>query len=203
MSKQSYRKAYHRFFEDYAEIRTPNEKGREVIRRVYVGQYFKTALDDRTHRRRKGIILALFLLSAVLCLYGGLTAPASGARFTALLTMASLLSLVLLGVSVFYRLTAPREMEKRVYRDSSERLRTTGFLSAVCLLFTAVGMLITALGNEAYVLSDNGTGILAFTLAGAAALGLALLEKKTGYDVLPPKHQRPEGAAPIRYEAPD
>ncbi|MBR1585341.1 MAG: hypothetical protein IJ662_07380 [Clostridia bacterium] len=203
MAKQNERKAYHRFFEDYAEIQTSNAKGKTVVQRIYVGHYYRVDLPDDAHQKRKIALLLLFIAALALCLYGGLTAPASGARLTALMTMLSLLMLVLLGAAIFYRLTAPREMEKRVYRDSSDRLKALGVLSTLGLFATALGVLVTALANERYRFSDNAPGILTFALGGGCALWLTLLERRTRYIELPPKHQRPEGGAPTQQETPN
>ena len=202
MTQRKHNRAYHRYFENYAEREYTDGKGRRKIERVYVGQYYRAALTDGEHRRRK-LRIALSAGAAVaLYLCAGLTAPVSGARYVAIAFMLALLGLGWLARAVFARLAAPREMEVRVWRESSEQLKNASLAASVALaadaLAMAAGILFIPMHSAA-----NWLGVPAVLLAAAAALVPRIIEQHTDYDVLPPKHERPEGSSPIRSYAPD
>ena len=192
MPDKKHSRAYHRYFEDYAERQTMDESGRLAIERVYVGRYYRVNLSGRALRRQK----VLFLLS-------GVTLQVSAVGLAAIATMAALLSLLWLAVPVFHRLTAPREMEVRTWRESSASLRHAGAGAAVCLFACAGASLAAAFLVPGYSRLETALGVLPYVLSGAFSLGIHILERRTDYEVLPPKNQRPEGSSPIRYYTPD
>ena len=203
MPDKKHSRAYHRYFEDYAERQTMDESGRLAIERVYVGRYYRVNLSGRALRRQKVLFLLLYLGAAALFLLSGVTLQVSAVGLAAIATMAALLSLLWLAVPVFHRLTAPREMEVRTWRESSASLRHAGAGAAVCLFACAGASLAAAFLVPGYSRLETALGVLPYVLSGAFSLGIHILERRTDYEVLPPKNQRPEGSSPIRYYTPD
>lgn len=203
MAKQRHSRSYHRYFENYAERQVLGPDGGYIIERVYVGKYYKAALTDQQLRRQRVLFGILFLISLAGYLVGALLAKVSAVSLVALATMPPLIALVCLAVAVFYRLTVPREMEIRSYRDSSENLLRSSMAALICLLvcfgFTLGGCLLIPV----YSLAQTLPSLLGYLAAAGAALGIYLIEKNTSYQTLDPKQERPAESSPIRYEMPD
>ena len=203
VAEQKHSRSYHRYFEDYAESQVLDENGRVIIRRVYVGRYYRVKLSDRSLRRQKLLFVLLYLLAAVLFLWAGSTLRVSAVGAAAVFTAAALIALLWLAVPVFRRLTAPREMEVRAWRESAEQLRHVSLGAAVCLLACAVVTCGVCAASPDHSMAEAVPGLILYVLSGGLALAIHLLERRTEYEILPPKHQRPEGSSPIRYYAPD
>lgn len=203
MSKQKHSHSYHRYFENYAEKEVLLPGGGHTIQRVYVGKYYRADISDEQLRRQKKTVGLLFFGVLASYLAGALTAVVSAVPFVAICTMPPLVALLLLGISVFYRLTVPREMEIRAFRDSSDNLRRSsmGFILciAVCFAATLVGCLIVPL----FTLAETVPSLLFYLLSAVSAGKIYLTEKNTPYITLLPKHERPSESSPIRYEMPD
>lgn len=203
MKETKHSKAYHRYFEDYAELQTLDENGRSTTQRVYVGKYYRVKLADSALRRQKLLFALFYLISAAAYLWAAATVRISAAGPVAIFTAACLIALLWLAMPVFHRLTSPREMEVRAWRESADSLRRVSLGAAVCLFVCAGATLSAALVLPAYDWRETLPGVFLYLLSGGMSLGIALLEKGTEYEVLPPKNQRPEGASPIRRYAPD
>jgi len=203
MPEQKHSKAYHRYFENYAEKGSVDARGKTRIERVYVGQYYRVDLPDSEHRKRKAGILLFFGASSACFLFSGMTAQAGTAPIPAVLIALSLIALLLQGIAVFHRMTVPREMEIRQYRDSAERLRLFSAAAFLLLSCAAAGMAAFCLLADQYPVSTNIAGILAMVFAAVFAFLVLWTERHTPYEILPPKHERPEGSSPIRHYAPD
>lgn len=203
MAKQRFSRAYHRYFEDYAERQIIDPNGVPVTDRVYVGKYYKVKLPDPALKRQRVVICLLYLAAAAAFALGGTRAVVSAVGYVAVLTMAALISLIWLAIPVFYRLTVPREMEIRSWRDSSQNLKRVSLGAAICLFICGLGMLSGALFLADYAVSDTIPCVVLHLLAGGLALGIHFLEKHTEYEILPPKNERPSMSSPIRYYSSD
>lgn len=203
MSERRHSRSYHRYFENYAEKEVLTPGGGYTIQRVYVGQYYRVDLPDAQLRRQRVQYLALFLLSLAGYLAGALMARISAVSLVALATMPPLVAVLIYGIAVFYRLTVPREMEIRAYRDSSEHLISSsrGFLVCIliCFGFSLGGCLLV----PGFSLPETLPSLVCYLVSGGAALKTCLLEKNTPYLRLEPKQERPSESSPIRYEMPD
>lgn len=203
MAKQYHSRSYHHYFENYAEKEVLKPGGGYEIQRVYVGNYYKADLTDPENQRNKIQIFILYLLILVGYLFGGLLAAVSAAAAVAIATMPALVAVLFLAVSVFYRLTVPREMEIRQYRDSSQALIRRALICVmclgICLLATAVGCLTI----PGYPLTKHLPSLVLYVLALICAVLLYLREKRTAYLTLPPRQNRPSESSPIRYEMPE
>lgn len=203
MSKQKHSRSYHRYFENYAEKEVLSPQGGYTIQRVYVGKYYKVDLPDDALRRQKRQIGVLYLLCLAGYILGALLSRVSAVSFVAVLTMPPLVALLFFTVAVFYRLTAPREMEIRAWRDSAQNLRTGAMAFLVCISVCFLATLIGCLAIPAYSLPETLPSLLCYLLAGAGAGQIYRIEKHTHYLILDPKQERPTESSPIRYEMPE
>lgn len=203
MDKQKHSRAYHRYFENYAELEIPKKDGGYTIQRVYVGSYYKIDLPDAQLTRQRIALGCLFLLCVGCYIAGALTAAVSALGIVALATMPPLIALVFLGIAMFYRLTVPREMEIRSYRDSSQMLLFASMASFICLLVCACFTLRGCWLSPLFSLQDALPSLPLYLVSAACTFGIYRIEKKTAYQVLPPKQERPSMSSPIRYEMPE
>ena len=203
MSKHSHSRSYHRYFENYVEKEVLKPGGGVTIQRVYVGQYYRVDLTDKALRRQQIQFLLLYIVCLAGYLAGALQARVSAVSLVAVSTMLPLIAVVFFGVAIFYRLSVPREMEIRSYRDSSENLiiYSRAFLvcMVICFGFTLGGCLMI----EAYSLQETLPTRVCYLLSIGAARVAYRIEKNTPYKKLDPKQARPAESSPIRYEMPD
>ena len=183
-------KAYHDYFEDYAELEAL-EEGKRTIQRVYIGKWYSMDKEKAQRLRRKLAVCALFVLAAAAFVLGSL-AKLGGTlgRITGLLQGVTAVVLLFLLVTVIQYAAAPEKMTIFQYRESSEKLKRISCISMVAFL---VLCLCTVFG-----------GATAFAYAGAYLAGAALsfclfyTEKKLSYLELPPTAQRMENSSRIR-----
>jgi hypothetical protein len=203
MSKQTHSHAYHRYFENYAEREILLPDGGRKIQRIYVGKYYRVDLPDDQLRQQKITLGLLFGITLFGYFTGALTAGVSAFAPTALLTMPPLIALLFLGIAVFYRLTVPREMEIRAFRDSSDNLKRSSMAFLICSIICFAASLSACLLIPLFPLKDDLFSLLCYLISSIAALMIYLAEKKTPYRTLLPKQERPDKSSPIRYEIPD
>lgn len=190
-------KAYHRHFEGYAEVEDTNGKGRTIIRRVYVGKYYRLELP-----KKKRILLRLTYLELLLLMGGGFGLAASrpvGANSTWYLAIAQMLTLCFLGataISLLAHCTAPREMTVGDWKAASQNLRRNALISAVLLELTAfltgVYLLLTGENWAVHLLC-----IVLYALAGLLAVLMNRLEANAPYTIRASQAQAPEDGAYI------
>jgi hypothetical protein len=197
---QLHSRSYHRYFEDYAELEIPDDKGGYSIRRVYVGKYYRVDLPDRSAWILKIRILVLYLIAAALYFAAGLLSQVSASRYVAILTMLSLIAVLLLALPVGSRLLAPREMEIRSYRDSSLRLRDFSLFALVTLCGCCIGNAAGSLVLAEFSFAGSIPSVLMYFLSAMSVLLIYRTEKRTPYKILPPRNERPRMSSPIRYE---
>lgn len=203
MSKQKFSHSYHRYFENYAEKEILQPGGGRTIQRVYVGKYYRVDLTDQQLRHQKIMIFLLFLCALAGCFAGALLAGVSALSLVALATMPPLVAVLFLGIAVFYRLTVPREMEIRAYRDSSDNLLRGSMIFLICIMICFCCTLVGCVQSPLFTLGETIPALLCYLVSAGAALKIYLMEKGTPYKALAPKQERPRESSPIRYEMPD
>lgn len=190
-------RAYHRHFEGYAEVEDANEKGKTIIRRVYVGNYYRLDLSQK-----KRVLLRLAYLGLLLLIGSSFGLAASrpvGANSTWYLAIAQMLTLCSLGataISLLAHCTAPREMTIGDWKASSKKLRRNALLSALLLELTAFltgGYLLFTRENWAVHLLCIGL----YAAAGLLAVLLNRLEANAPYAIRSSQAQMPEDSAYI------
>jgi hypothetical protein len=198
---QHHSRLYHKFFEDWAELKILDENGSCHLERTYVGKFYRSPLRGNRRIIWKLLYLSLFLLAASFFIFGGIQdVPANHAFFPSLLTAVSIFSLAVLFWSLCCNITAPQEMIIRQYRASSIELISRSRLCCECLLLTALFILIVSLHEQEEILLRSILCILCHLFAAGFSLLISVLEKKLSYQIMPPRAVRPENSTLIRYE---
>ena len=203
MHEQKHSRSYHRYFENYAEKQVETAGGGYSIERVYVGKYYKVDLSDQALRRQRILIFLLWLLGLGGYFAGALLSKVSAVSVVAIATMPPLLVSIWLTIAVFHRLFAPREMEIRSYRDSSESLILSAKVMTACILLCFAVTLGGCLLVPGYSLPATLPPLLCYLTCLCATCMLRHIEKATHYKIMEPKHERPAESSPIRYEMPE
>ncbi len=200
MAKEVHSRAYHRYFEDYAEKKIETDDGEVKMLRVYVGKYYRQDISDRARILRKTLYAAIYVIMFALFIIAGTRSIGSNSTRYIFCSMAiSFLALLWLALPIFFYVTAKREMEIRSYRESSRELIHVSRNSSICLFITTLCSAIYLFSHP----SEDITQILIYTimylLAATAALGIHIAEKRLNYVIIPPKQQRPEKSSPIKF----
>lgn len=190
---------YHRYYEGYTEVRTPNPNSRFVpykIQRIYTAPYMAADLERGVYLRYM-VFYGLLAAAAILLYLSAFTDRAvslnTNRYFAAAAVMVTLVPLVLLTASLIAYYLRPKKMKAYNYRTSTRNLKASaiaaaaGFLLSVLLL----GVSLCILG------SADLTAELLFAarliLAAAACLAVWRLERSMPYRQEPNDVKLPEG----------
>jgi hypothetical protein len=198
MRKQYHSRAYHKYFEGYAEEQTVQPDGRIRIDRVYIGNYYRQDIMDRQRLERRVLYAGLYLFALALFIHAGTRNTSMNVVWYVSAPIAlSLLALFWMLVPMCYYITARREMVIRVYRESSKRLIEATFVTAIALALTAlcafIHLMITPPGELGPSLFYAG----GYIVGGGSILGIHLLERRLPYIALPAKNARTESSTII------
>lgn len=190
-------KAYHRHFEGYAEVETTNEKGKTVIERVYVGDYYRLDLP-----KNKRIVLRLVyaaLISSTAALFGFAASRPVGANMTWYIAIAQMVTVCLLGllcVNLLSHSTAPRDMAVGDWKSASKKLQRNA-------KYTALAMELLAFLTGLYLLLNGenwGTHLLCallYAVAGLCSVVINRLEANAPYKTWRSTEEPPEDGSYI------
>lgn len=197
LDKGWHSKAYHRHFEGYTELEETDEKGKTVIKRVYVGDYYR--LDLPKSKRlllRFGYAALIILVGALFGFAASRPVGANSQWYFAIVQMVSVCLIGLLGVNLLSHSTAPRDMTVGDRKASSGKLKRNS-------VYTALTMELLALMTLVYLLikGENwGVHLLCVALyaaAGVAALILNRLEANAPYLTWRSTEEAPEDGSYI------
>ena len=190
-------KAYHRHFEGYAELETTNEKGKTVIERVYVGEYYRLDLP-----KKKRVLLRLTyaaLIGLIGAMFGFASSRPIGANMVWYMAIAQMLTLCgigAMGVKLISHSTAPRDMTVGDWKAASKGLQKSSKFTAVLL---ELDMLLTALylilKGENWLLHLMCIGL--YAVAGLVAVVVNRLEANAPYLKFPSTEEAPPDGAYI------
>lgn len=160
-------KAYHRHFEGYTELEETDEKGKTVIKRVYVGDYHRL---DLPKNKRIGLRFAYAgLIALTAALFGFAASRPVGANMTWYIAIAQMVTVCLLGllcVNLLSHCTAPRDMTVGDWKSSSKKLQRNAKYTALTMELLAFLTLLHLLLNG----ENCGTHLLCVLLYAAAGL---------------------------------
>ena len=181
LDKGWHSKAYHRHFEGYTEVETTNEKGRTVIERVYVGDYYRL---DLPKNKRIGLRFAYAgLIALTAALFGFAASRPVGANMTWYIAIAQMLGVCLIGllcVNLLSHCTAPRDMTIGDWKSSSKKLqRNTKYTALAMELLAFLTLLHLLLNGEHWGTHLMCVGL--YAIAGLAAVMLNRLEANVPY----------------------
>lgn len=192
----SYNRAYHGFFEDYAEMNVLDPKtGKSHIERVYIGHYYRHVLSDAKWRKLK-IYYGISYAGALLCYILQFFNQSTGAWFMALPLAVLTIAMLWCGFYVCAYLSHGRDLKIRQYR---ERLLLQGAAAAGTAGF-ALALICQIVWFFRYrVFYGYGVLCLAADAAGAVLLYL-LFRRESGmeYEKVSNHIKVPEGSYDIR-----
>ncbi len=171
---------YHRYFEGWTEVPETTPSGKVRIKRVYTGEYHKADMSRNERYIHKMFCSLLTLLSIMLYVRAALMGLESNTVWYVVLPeVLSLCGFIFLVWFLITKLTSPVLLKIREYREGIKNLKLAGLAQAVFLALTAINTILH------FLLSGGETGELfaavLFLLAGAAAFGVYIMEKKVKY----------------------
>lgn len=190
-------KAYHRHFEGYAEVETTNEKGKTVIERVYVGDYYRLDLPGKKRIVLRLVYAALIALTAGL--FGFAASRPVGANmtwYTAIVQMLAVCLLGLLCVNLLAHSTAPRDMTVGDWKSASKKLQRNAKYTALDMeLLAFLTALHLILNGEEWL--THLLCIALYAVAGLIAVVLNRLEANAPYKIWRSTGEAPEDGSYI------
>ena len=174
-------KAYHRHFEGYAEVETTNEKGKTVIERVYVGDYYRLDLPKNKRIGLRLLYAVLIILTAAL--FGFAASRPVGANMTWYIAIAQMVAVCLLGllcVNLLSHSTAPRDMPVGDWKSSSKKLQRNARYTALAMeLLAFLTLLHLVINGENW--GRHLLCVALYAIAGITAVVLNRLEANAPY----------------------
>ena len=197
LDKGWHSKAYHRHFEGYTEAEITNEKGKTVIQRVYVGDYYRLALPKN---KRIALRLAYAVLIALtVALFGFAASRPVGANMTWYLAIAQMVTVCLLGllcVNLLSHSTAPRDMTVGDWKSSSKKLQKNAKYTALAMellaFLTGLHLLLNGENWGMHLLC-----VVLYAIAGITAVILNRLEANAPYRIWRSTEEPPEDGSYI------
>ncbi len=171
---------YHRYFEGWTEIPETTPSGKVRIKRVYTGEYYRADMS-KTERWVHKMFCALLVLLSVMC-YGRaalMEISSNAVWYVVIPEVLSLCGFIFLVWFLISKLTSPVTLKIREYREGTKNLKLAGLLQAIFLALASITTFLHILLSG----GDRGELIAAvlFLLAGAAAFGVHLMEKRVKY----------------------
>ncbi|MCD8075789.1 MAG: hypothetical protein LUF27_12315 [Lachnospiraceae bacterium] len=179
--------SYHRFFENYTEYCTTNERGKKKIIRKYTGPVYVQEIPKMMRMIMKLFFLLAFVLMAWLVYHTGAIEAqetAATAWYLAIAELLTILSLTYMGYTLLTGyLFAPQRMTTGDYKSSSKALIQAAKAAAACFgadaVFTAIGCLL----SQRQLLRTDALH-MAYFLAGAVlSLLIFQMERSIPYRV--------------------
>ena len=190
-----HRSAYHRHFDGYKELKYTDPRGKTVIERTYIGDWYEPALsrENQIKMRILFVLLAVFGIAAFI--YGALrTSPCNSALYVALFQAVAVPMLFwLVYVLIFYVSTMGR-MTIGDYNSIHAPLIRSSLMVTICLWGSAAGSVVSC------VLSGTFSDLICALIFAAGGLMFFIInrfENMLHYHVLPNDTQAPEGSVEI------
>ncbi len=197
LDKGWHSKAYHRHFEGYTEVETTDDKGKTVIHRVYVGDYYR--LDLRKNKRIGLRFVYGGLVALIAVLFWFAASRPVGANMTWYLAIAQMLGvglIGLMGVNLLSHCTAPRDMTVGDWKSSSGKLkRNAKYTALVMELMAFLTGLHLLLNGEDWGIHLLCIGL--YAVAGLIAVVINRLEVNAPYLKFPSTEEMPIDGAYI------
>lgn len=190
-------KAYHRHFEGYTEVETTNEKGKTVIERVYVGDYYRLDLPKNKRISLRVSYAGLIVLTAAL--FGFAASRPVGANMTWYIAIVQMMAVCLLGllcVNLLSHCIAPRDMTVGDWKSSSRKLQRNAKYTALTMeLLAFLTALHLILNGEDWMIHLLCIGL--YVAAGTVSVVLNRLEANSPYKIWRSTETAPEDGSYI------
>lgn len=193
-----HRRAYHRYFEGYTEVKRVNERGRTVVERVYTGKYYEPELEPFRRVTLRLFYLLFFVGGAALFLFCATrTVRCNTVPYVSLFQgLAVPMALWCAYVLAFY-IPSTGKLTIGEYNSQHKPLIRASLLTAVCMWLAGVGALVCfflhieerALGDLLCAAGFAASGMLMFLIF--------LLESHLNYTVIGSGVQPPDDGVEI------
>lgn len=176
-----HRRAYHRYFEGYTEIKEIADKGKMTIRRVYTGYYYRQDISDRRWKLHRLIYLLYYVFSAAVLLWcGTVDVYCNVTWYASLAAMAGLFSMIWLAKPVLMFAFSKRELLAREYRSISS-IKNIAIACGICYLLCACAFAVCLILNRTEQLAVPLLCIGLYLLSAIGMFRIYQMEKKVEY----------------------
>ena len=174
---------FNRYFEGYEKRIVMDSNGKEKMKMVYVLDYYRPRLTEKSFLGRKILNVALFLISAAAQIFAGLQngIPMNHAKYMGFAQCLGILALILIAIYMCSHLSAPHTMEVRSYRNSHEKFSLMAMIGTFILLAVFLTAVVTMILFGSFGFSSFIWAFM-YLLAALCLAAIWLLEKKTEYD---------------------
>ncbi len=178
--KQYHSGMYHRHFEGYKEYYDTNEKGKEKIKRVYVGNYYRADLSTTKKILLRLGYIALYAFSVFLYLNTALCGSEINLMWYSIIPQALLVPCyVWLGYSMIYYTFTFHDMTIGDFRTCSNGVRKSAFAAFVLYCLWALCVIVFMLSYPAF--GFQGYYLLQVIFGGGACFAIAAIENRIPY----------------------
>jgi len=192
-------KAYHRFFEGYAEVNIPTKNGKGAqIKRIYIGDYYRQELTKSRRVVFRILFAVLFLFITYLFISSAIIPLKSNTTWYVVLPQAgSILFLAWAFIALCSYLPSGRDLTIDGYRSSSLALKKATLGVAIGLGLSAIVTLVFMGLNQSNQMMAELLCAGRYLLGGFLALSINRIENRTKYVIIPSEHRPPENGAEI------
>ncbi|MCD7919016.1 MAG: hypothetical protein LUG45_02885 [Clostridiales bacterium] len=175
-------KSYNRYFDGFSEREVVTPNGGLKIEHVYTGDYYRENVPEELWKRRKiavGFLYAIAVLLFLVC--GVINCEANSCWYVILFYGITFVSVLLVTMNVFTKVTAKRDMIARVFRSAAEQYEKRMRFTAVTMFLTAGAVLVNLLIN---MVTGEVTGFICFAgyvFSGMTMYRLYRLEEQNQY----------------------
>lgn len=193
-----HRRAYHRNFEGYTEVRELNQYGRTVIRRVYTGKYYEPELEPFRRLTLRMFYLLFFAGGTALFLYGATRHLLCNRTLYVNLFQAVEIPMLLwcIYVLAFY-IPSMGKLTAGEYDTQHGSLMRATRMAAVCMWLTAAAAVVCTLLHLDTEVLANLLCAAGFAASGALVFLIYLFESNLNYTVTNSTNSAPEEGVEI------
>ncbi len=189
-------RAYHRHFEGYTEVKRVNERGRQVIERVYTGKYYEPKLAPFRRVTLRIFYLLFFAGGTALFLFCATrTAPCNTAPYVNLFQALAVPMLLWCAYVLVLYIPATGKLTIGEYHSQHRPLIRSSLLAAACMCLAGAGALACF-----FLRSGMYTDLLCaagFAASGLPLFFLSLFERNLDYEVTGSGAQPPDDGVEI------
>lgn len=180
-----HRNYYHKHFQGYTEIRHVNENGAVVSERIYTAPWYHHKTTNKQWILAKTAYFGGVLISSILFLWA-LTQriPSNVSKLVAVPGYATVVLMILMWMSVFAYITAPRKMTLWEYRSGKSKIELFTRLAVVGLAATALAKVLFICFAAGFAWTGEFGSIAALLLSAIPLLLIFLYERKMPYEEL-------------------
>lgn len=179
-----HRRAYHRHFEGYTEVKRIDERGRGVIERVYTGKYYEPELEPFRRLTLRLFYILFFVGGAALFIFCATrTARCNTAPYVNLFQALAVPMLLWCAYVLLFYIPATGRLTMGEYDSLHKPLILSSRLTAACMWLAGLGALVCFFLNLPEGMPGELLCAAGFAAAGLLVFLVSLLESRLDYTV--------------------